>query len=182
MNACSIEMQLRGARALIFPSRGGILPAGQPMQILSDYYWQEGDANFGVFAFASGGQLAGLEVYSLDGLRNASTLPPVEKLLPFPRGQQNHRCRVACPTLRLGAGYSRRPCLQRSPKPSLRHTSNGVAREPVWELAAIMYPPQGEWTEEDYLALDAKLALASSSFATAIWRYCPCPTPIISES
>jgi Uma2 family endonuclease len=42
-------------------------------------------------------------------------------------------------------------------KAKSRHPSNGVAREPVWELAAIMYPRQGEWTEEDYLALERQI-------------------------
>lgn len=42
-------------------------------------------------------------------------------------------------------------------KRNSRHAPNGVAREPVWELAAIMYPPQGEWTEEDYLALEREI-------------------------
>lgn len=41
---------------------------------------------------------------------------------------------------------------------SKRHAdTKGAEHEPVWELAAIMYPPQGEWTEEDYLALEREI-------------------------
>jgi hypothetical protein len=29
--------------------------------------------------------------------------------------------------------------------------------KPVWELAAIMYPLQGDWTEMDYLALERNI-------------------------
>lgn len=34
--------------------------------------------------------------------------------------------------------------------------SNGRAREPAWELATL-YPLQGDWTEEDYLALEREI-------------------------
>jgi Uma2 family endonuclease len=34
--------------------------------------------------------------------------------------------------------------------------SNGKLREPVWELATF-YPLQGDWTEEDYLALEREI-------------------------
>src|SRR5882672_10319061 len=37
-----------------------------------------------------------------------------------------------------------------------RRHSNGKTREPVWELARL-YPLQGEWTEEDYLALEREI-------------------------
>jgi Uma2 family endonuclease len=38
----------------------------------------------------------------------------------------------------------------------LDHRSNGTVGEPVWELARL-YPLQGEWTEEDYLALEREI-------------------------
>ncbi len=41
-----------------------------------------------------------------------------------------------------------------SAKPSAR--SNGKLREPVWELAKL-WPLQGDWTEEDYLALEREI-------------------------
>lgn len=41
-------------------------------------------------------------------------------------------------------------------KAKSRHTSNGVDREPVWELARL-WPLQGEWTEQDYLALEREI-------------------------
>ena len=36
------------------------------------------------FVFAKSGQLAGLEVYSMDGECNVSQLPDVDRLLPMP--------------------------------------------------------------------------------------------------
>ena len=37
-----------------------------------------------------------------------------------------------------------------------RDRSNGKPHEPVWELAKL-WPLQGEWTEEDYLALEREI-------------------------
>ena len=44
-------------------------PAESGMHILADYQWQAANgAHFGVFVFARAGLLAGLEVWSVDGL------------------------------------------------------------------------------------------------------------------
>jgi Uma2 family endonuclease len=41
-------------------------------------------------------------------------------------------------------------------KARTRRPANGKYHEPVWELARL-YPLQGEWTEEDYLALEREI-------------------------
>ena len=68
-------------------SIGGIVPPSQldqGMQTLSDYVWQTHEgAKCGVFVFSVGGQLAGLEVWSLDGLSSVSSLPSIDQLLPI---------------------------------------------------------------------------------------------------
>jgi hypothetical protein len=61
--------------------------------ILSDYEWQSaGGELLGVFVFARGGLLAGLEVWSQDGLATATALPDIEQLRPVgicPRREAN---------------------------------------------------------------------------------------------
>src|SRR5262245_50574119 len=37
-------------------------------------------------------------------------------------------------------------------KPASRNGTNGRALEPAWDVA-LLFPPQGEWTDEDYLDL-----------------------------
>jgi hypothetical protein len=62
-------------------------PPTASMQILADYVWQDaGGHRFGVFVFAKDGVLAGLDVFSVDGLSKASTLPRVEVLKPARAG------------------------------------------------------------------------------------------------
>jgi len=57
-------------------------PAG--MHILSDYYWiDEKNHTGGIFVFAISGQLAGLEVYSMDGECDVSQLPKLDRLEPL---------------------------------------------------------------------------------------------------
>jgi hypothetical protein len=61
------------------------LPPG--MQILADFAWKDRQGNrFGVFVFAEGGVLAGLDVYSVDGLATASSLPSIKDLEPAVEG------------------------------------------------------------------------------------------------
>ena len=64
---------------------GGVLPADDAgMHILSDYGWQTDDGTYcGGFVFARGGQLAGLEVWSVDGLSSAGSLPRIDQLHPL---------------------------------------------------------------------------------------------------
>jgi hypothetical protein len=63
---------------------GEARPAGGDKEILSDYQWQgPGDARFGVFVFARAGLLAGLEVWSIDGIETPSRLPDTTELQPL---------------------------------------------------------------------------------------------------
>jgi hypothetical protein len=73
-----------GCATIDFSVGGAVPPAGAGMHILADYQWQAADgAQFGVFVFARGGLLAGLEVWSVDGLAAASVLPAIEQLQPL---------------------------------------------------------------------------------------------------
>ena len=64
---------------------GGVLPLSDAgMHILSDYEWKTDDSEFcGAFVFACGGQLAGLEVWSVDGQSSAGSLPRIDQLHPL---------------------------------------------------------------------------------------------------
>jgi hypothetical protein len=54
------------------------------MHLLADYVWDAADGSCcGVFVFERAGLLAGLEVWSVDGLVTAPSLPAVERLRPF---------------------------------------------------------------------------------------------------
>jgi hypothetical protein len=55
-----------------------------PMDILSDYQWEDEHGNrFGIFIFAKLGQLAGLEVWSIDGRATPVALPDPDRLRPI---------------------------------------------------------------------------------------------------
>jgi hypothetical protein len=69
-----------GCVSIDFAVGGRIPPGGGAMDILSDYIWREGDLPFGVFVFAYGGILAGLDVYSFAD--PVTKLPEIEKLTP----------------------------------------------------------------------------------------------------
>jgi hypothetical protein len=64
---------------------GGVLPpAEKGIGILADYEWRgPRDSLFGVFVFEREGLLAGLEVWSQDGLATPVTLPQIEQLRPI---------------------------------------------------------------------------------------------------
>ncbi|MDA7859041.1 hypothetical protein N9Z53_01990 [Mariniblastus sp.] len=64
---------------------GGVMPKrGGPMSILSDYEWIDSHGRiFGVFVFARCDLLAGLEVWSQDGMAIANYLPDVTNLRPI---------------------------------------------------------------------------------------------------
>ena len=64
---------------------GGVVPKrGEPISILSDYEWVDSDGRvFGVFVFARCDLLAGLEVWSQDGMAIADYLPDVTNLRPI---------------------------------------------------------------------------------------------------
>ncbi len=54
------------------------------MEVLSDYEWRgPGGELFGVFVFACDGVLAGLEVWSIDGLLTPKLLPNISDLKPI---------------------------------------------------------------------------------------------------
>ena len=54
------------------------------MDVLSDYYWGTGGKDLcGIFVFARDEKLAGLEVYSVDGLVTTSELPNISDLREF---------------------------------------------------------------------------------------------------
>ncbi len=73
-----------GCASIDFSVGGVVPPAGAKMHTLADYQWQAADgAQFGVFVFTRGGLLAGLEVWSMDGLAAASALPKIEQLQPL---------------------------------------------------------------------------------------------------
>jgi hypothetical protein len=73
-----------GCASIDFAIGGTVPSAGSGMHILSDYVWQADDgAHCGVFAFSCGGLLAGLEVWSADGMGAVSLLPAVERLRPL---------------------------------------------------------------------------------------------------
>ena len=63
---------------------GGVIPADDAgMHILSDFEWQGDGVYSGIFVFACGGQLAGFEVWSLDGKVSTSSLPRIDQLRPL---------------------------------------------------------------------------------------------------
>jgi hypothetical protein len=70
-----------GCASIGFSVAGVVPPAQAGMDVLSDYVWQAGDGTHcGVFVFARGGQLAGLEVWTADGTEPVTSLPTVEQL------------------------------------------------------------------------------------------------------
>jgi hypothetical protein len=58
------------------------------MEVLSDFKWSDEHGNlFGVYVFARSGQLAGLDLWSIDGNATASSLPNIEHLSLFKEGK-----------------------------------------------------------------------------------------------
>jgi hypothetical protein len=73
-----------GCASIDFAIDDAIPPPGTAMEILADYEWQASKGEmFGVFVFARNSLLAGLEVWSQDGLAVASALPELSQLRPF---------------------------------------------------------------------------------------------------
>lgn len=73
-----------GCASIDFAIGGMIPPAGTSISILADYEYQSAAGHlFGAFVFERAGLLAGLEVWSVDGLSTPSTLPKVEQLQPL---------------------------------------------------------------------------------------------------
>lgn len=73
-----------GCASINLAINGKVPGLGAGTQILSDYEWSDSDCNhFGAFVFARYGLLAGLEIWSQDGLAPANTLPKIEQLRPI---------------------------------------------------------------------------------------------------
>ncbi len=54
------------------------------MSILSDYKWASSDGHlFGVFVYAKGNLLSGIEVWLIDGQATPVTLPVIEAVRPI---------------------------------------------------------------------------------------------------
>lgn len=60
----------------------GVMPDNKGgMDIRSEYYWGDGGNGLcGIFVFAHSGQLTGLEVWSIDGVIDATRLPHISQL------------------------------------------------------------------------------------------------------
>lgn len=70
----------------------GVPPKPAGMEIISDHFWFDDDNHTGgVFLFAVSGQLAGLEIYSMDDMCDVSKLPDMNRLLPLDTMQRINR-------------------------------------------------------------------------------------------
>jgi hypothetical protein len=70
-----------GCRSIDFAIDGRRSPVETGQQVLSEYFWKDSAGHaFGVFVFASGGMLGGLDIYSADGLGENCKLPSIEQL------------------------------------------------------------------------------------------------------
>jgi hypothetical protein len=75
-----------GCASIDFAIGGVVPPVAAGMRILSDYEWQTaGGEILGVFVFERGGMLAGVELWSQDGLGRATVLPDIKVLRPVGR-------------------------------------------------------------------------------------------------
>jgi hypothetical protein len=73
-----------GCASINFAINGKVPGIGPGITVLSDYEWSDPNGHlFGAFVFARCGLLAGLEIWSQDGLATANTLPQVEQLRPI---------------------------------------------------------------------------------------------------
>jgi hypothetical protein len=83
-----------GCASIDFAIDGVVPTSGEPISILSDYEWCDAHGRlFGVFVFSRCELLAGLELWSQDGLATADYLPDVCQLRPFGTtsvGEQSH--------------------------------------------------------------------------------------------
>jgi len=73
-----------GCASVDFAVKGIVPPPSDGISILADFQYRNGDGHLcGVFVFERAGLLAGLEVWSVDGLSTPSTLPAIERLQPI---------------------------------------------------------------------------------------------------
>jgi hypothetical protein len=73
-----------GCASVDFSVAGVAPPFGEPIRILADFEYRNSEGHLcGAFVFERAGLLAGLEVWSVDGLSTPSVLPDVEQLRPL---------------------------------------------------------------------------------------------------
>ena len=73
-----------GCASIDFAIDGVVPRIGEPISVLSDYEWIDSTGRvFGAFVFARCDLLAGLEVWSQDGLGTADYLPELTELRPI---------------------------------------------------------------------------------------------------
>ena len=73
-----------GCASVDFAVDGRRPPHGATYEVLADYQWRDAAGCLGgVFAFARGGVLAGLEVWSVDGEADTTRLPAPDALEPL---------------------------------------------------------------------------------------------------
>ena len=73
-----------GCASIDFAIGGVVPPPANGISILADFEWKSpGGELFGVFVFERAGLLAGLEVWSQDGVAQASSLPSIDVLRPI---------------------------------------------------------------------------------------------------
>jgi hypothetical protein len=73
-----------GCASVDFAVSGVVPPPGNGIGILADFEYRTDEGHLcGVFVFERAGLLAGLEVWSVDGLSTPTTLPAVEQLQPL---------------------------------------------------------------------------------------------------
>jgi hypothetical protein len=81
-----------GCASVDFSVGGVAPPPGEPLGILADFEYRTTEGHLcGAFVFERAGQLAGLEVWSLDGQSTPSTLPAIQQLQPLGSVQQAER-------------------------------------------------------------------------------------------
>jgi hypothetical protein len=75
-----------GCASINFAVDGRIAQAAVPFEVLADFQWHDAAEHLGgVFLFARGGTLAGLEVWSIDGQAAIDRLPLPHTLEPIDR-------------------------------------------------------------------------------------------------
>ena len=73
-----------GCASVDFAVTGVVPPPGDGIGILADFEYRTDDGHLcGAFVFERAGLLAGLEVWSVDGLSTPTTLPTVKQLQPL---------------------------------------------------------------------------------------------------
>jgi hypothetical protein len=76
-----------GCASVDFSVRGAAAPPGEGVGILADFEYRTAEGHLcGAFVFERAGVLAGLEVWSVDGLSTPSALPEVSQLQPLGDG------------------------------------------------------------------------------------------------